>query len=176
MGSMAFGKDKIFALNKDFQVGHVNFPEGTRGVISKGGKVPHVEFIVDNKLEAIAATQDRLSLILVEAEKVRDEVLRDYEVKKTKFGLGQETNEIYLELFKGKKMVATGENDGRGGCNYLTWFDMEARNEVKAFLDQVTARQIAKERFTVEEDFITYLALYFKSGLMDFESFLKIDF
>ncbi len=28
---LAFGKDKIFALNKDFQVGHVNFPEGTRG-------------------------------------------------------------------------------------------------------------------------------------------------
>jgi hypothetical protein len=167
MSSKAFGKNQIFKINKDLQVGDVIIPKDSRAIISKGGKNPVVEFIVGSSVHAIASSVDSLKEILVEAECIRDASLVGFEVKKAFFGRGQETNEIYLDLYLDKKLVATGENDGRGGCNFLRVYDNDANARIKTFLDRTAARQKTKTRFQVEESFVTFLAIYFNSGLLD---------
>jgi len=175
MSAYTFSKNQIYKVNAIFTVGEVQIPVNTRAIVAKGGKNPHIEFIVNEKAVAVAASTPFFNSHLVEASPIHDEALKDFTVKKAKFVQCEETNQIYLELFKNGKLVATGHNSGKGEGSYLSYVDPEARTHIQNFLDETASQCKSPKRPLMDENFVEFLALYFNSGYCDFKTYLAIS-
>lgn len=175
MGLYTFSKNQIYKVNSVFTVGDTEIPVNTRAIVAKGGKNPHIELIVNEKAVAVAASTPFFNRHLVEAAPIIDEALKDFTVKKAKYVQGEETNKIYLELFKNGKLVATGHNNGKGEGSYLSYVDSEARSDIKTFLDETASQCKSTKRSIMDENFVEFLALYFSSGYCDFKTYLAIS-
>lgn len=175
MSAYTFSKNQIYTVNGVFMVGDTKIPVNTRAIVAKGGKNPHIEFIVNEKAVAVAASAPFFNRYLVEASPIHDEALKDFTVKKAKFVQCEETNQIYLELFKNGKLVATGHNNGKGEGSYLNYVDSEACSDIKTFLDETASQCKSPKRSLMDENFVEFLALYFNSGYCDFKTYLAIS-
>lgn len=177
MTSPALSINQVFIVNVAFAVEERTVPVNTRAVVVKGGKNPHIEFLVNNDSEilAVAGTANFFNRHLVVADPFYDEALKDYSVKNIKYAQGEESMQIYLELFKGGKLVATGHNSGKGEGNYLSFVNSREREYIETFLDETFNRHSSLSRSLIGEEFVVFLALYFNSGFCIFESFLKMD-
>lgn len=176
MSSPAFSINQVFIVNVAFSVEERTVPVNTRAVVVKGGQNPHIEFLVNNDSEilAVAGTANFFNRHLVVAAAFYDEALKNYSVKNIKYAQGEETMQIYLDLFKNGKLVATGHNSGKGGGSYLSFVNSREQEYIKTFLDETFEKNNLLARSLIGEEFVVFLALYFNSGFCIFESFLKM--
>ena len=176
MTSITFRKNQIFTVHTAFNVGEKQVLVNTRAIVAKGGLKPHIEFLINNNSDLVAVEGSDLffSCCLGAANPIYDEALKGYSVKKIKYAQGEQTKEIYLELFKGGQLVATGHNNGRGEGNHLRFIDPNEREGIEKFLDETTIKIDSLPRGLISEEFVVFLAMYFNSGFCTFESFLKM--